>query len=347
MLEKIRSGEDTVLATIVAGAGSSPRSSGAHILIDKNGRVCGTIGGGPLEYKATEFARDLLERRQSRRKTYRLYQNDEEDLGMRCGGRVDVFFQFIEGGDEKTASLAEECLARLERDEDLWLFIDLTSDLTSPTGWTMALYSGGSLFPGEITLGGDDIRELARNKAVLVRKGERRVYGEPVNFAGKVFIFGGGHVAQALVPVLDSIGFRCVVFDNRPEFVRRELFPGAFDLITGGYDRIEERLIEKKITIGSGDYIAIMTHACDLEVLRRMIGRNCAYIGVIGSKTKAAALKQQLEREGVSRETLAGIKSPIGLDIKSETPEEIAVSIAGEMILRRAERRASGEARVP
>jgi xanthine dehydrogenase accessory factor len=361
LLEKIHSGEDTVLATIVADAGSSPRGPGAHMLVDKpdktdkSGRVWGTIGGGTLEYKSIEFARSLLEQRQSRRKTFRLYRNDEEELGMLCGGSVDVFFQFIRGGDEKTASLASECLARLEKDEDLWLFIDLTNltnltdltdltDLASPAGWTMALYSGGSLFPKETKFGGDDIRDLARNKVVLVRKGERRLYGEPLNFAGRVLIFGGGHVAQALVPVLDSVGFRCVVFDNRAEFVSPEIFPGAFDLITGDYDYIEE-----KIRISPRDYIVIVTHAYDLAVLRQVIGKNCAYTGVIGSKTKAAALKQQLEREGVNEETLATINSPIGLDIKSETPEEIAVSIAGEMILRRAERRAAafGESRVP
>jgi xanthine dehydrogenase accessory factor len=337
VLEKIDSGEDTVLATIVADTGSSPRSAGAHILIDKNGRVCGTIGGGTLEYKSIQLARSLLEQRQSRRKTYRLYRNDEEELGMLCGGNVDVFFQFIEGGDEKTAAVLGECISRLEKDEDLWLFIDLTS----PTDWTMALYSGGSLFPGEMKLGEDDIRDLARNKEVLVRKGDRRIYGEPVNFAGKVFIFGGGHVAQALVPVLNSVGFRCVVFDNREEFVSRELFPNALDLITGDYDHIEEKLIEKNLTVSSRDYIVIVTHAYDLAVLRQIIGRNCAYIGVIGSKTKAAALRQQLLQEGVSEETLGKINTPIGLKIKSETPEEIAISIAGEMILRRAERRAA------
>jgi xanthine dehydrogenase accessory factor len=277
-----------------------------------------------------------LEQGQSRRKTYRLYRNDEEEPGMLCGGNVDVFFQFIKGGDEKTASLLGECLSRLGKDEDLWLFIDLSS----PADWTMALYAGGSVFPGEMKLDGDDIRDLARNKEVLVRKGDRRIYGEPVNFAGKVFIFGGGHVAQALAPVLHSVGFRCVVFDNREEFVSRELFPDALDLITGDYDHIEENLIEEKLTAGPGDYIVIVTHAYDLAVLRQIIGKNCAYIGVIGSKTKAAALKEQLAREGVSEETLGRINTPIGLKIKSETPEEIAVSIAGEMILRRAERRA-------
>jgi xanthine dehydrogenase accessory factor len=329
VLEKTRSGEDTVLATIVAEAGSSPRSAGAHLLVDQHGRVCGTIGGGTVEYKAVEFAQNLLERRQSRRKTYRLYQNDEEELGMICGGDMDVYFQFISGGDCKTITLMTACLARLDKDEDLWLFIDLTSS----TDWTMALYAEGLPLEG-MRLSGDAIKALTRNRGVLVKAGDRRVYGEPINFAGKVFIFGGGHVAQALQPLLTTVGFRCVVFDNREEFVRRELFPTAHDLTAGDYGNIYE-----KHTITPNDYIVIVTHAYDLAVLRQVIHKKCAYIGVIGSKTKAAAVKQELLRGGAGEELVNSINLPIGLPIKSETPEEIAVSIAGEMILRRAERR--------
>jgi xanthine dehydrogenase accessory factor len=329
ILEKTRAGEDTVLVTIVAEAGSSPRSAGAHMLVDKNGRACGTIGGGTVEYKAVQFAQNLLEQGQSGRKTYHLYQNDEEELGMLCGGDVDVCFQFIAGGDNKTIDLMAACLARLEKDEDLWLFIDVTR----PADWTMAVYAAG-LSPKGMDLSEADIKALTRNKGVLVKAGDRRIYGEPVNFAGKVFIFGGGHVAQALQPLLTTTGFRCVVFDNREEFVKRELFPTAHGLIVGDYENIGE-----KCGIGSNDYIVIVTHAFDLVVLRQVIHKNCAYIGVIGSKTKAVALRRQLLNEGVSEELFNSINLPIGLRIKSETPEEIAVSIAGEMILRRAERR--------
>jgi xanthine dehydrogenase accessory factor len=331
ILEKTGAGEDTVLATIVAEIGSSPRSAGAHMLVDKTGRICGTIGGGTVEYKSIQYAQKLLEQQQSRRKTYRLHRNDEEDLGMVCGGDVDIYFQFIEGGDEKTIALMKQCLTRLEKDEDLWLFIDLTT----PADWTMALYSA-DVPPERMNLSGDDINALARNNGVMIKAGDRRMYGEPINFAGKAFIFGAGHVAQALTPVLASVGFRCIIYDNREEFVSRELFPAACDLIIGDYDNIGE-----KTGIGSRDYIVIVTHAFDLAVLRQIISKNCVYIGVIGSKTKVAMVKQQLIQEGVSEETLNTINAPIGLKIRSETPEEIAVSIAGEMILRRAEVRAA------
>jgi xanthine dehydrogenase accessory factor len=330
LLEKTSAGEDTVLVTIVAETGSSPRSAGAHMLVDENGRVCGTIGGGTVEYNSIQFTRQLLERRQSRRKTYRLYRNDEEELGMMCGGDVEVYFQFIEGRDEKTAVLVKQCLERLEKDEDLWLFIDLTN----PADWTMALYGAGIPLEG-MELREDDIKLLARNSGLIVKIRARRIYSEPINYAGKVFIFGAGHVAQALTPVLSTVGFRCVIYDNREEYVSRELFPGACDLIIGDYNEVN-----KKIKICYRDYIVIVTHAYDVAVLRQVISKNCAYIGVIGSKTKIAMVRQQLIQEGISEETLNKINAPIGMKIQSETPEEIAVSIAGEMILRRAEKRA-------
>jgi xanthine dehydrogenase accessory factor len=332
ILEKTGAGEDTVLATIVAEIGSSPRSAGAHMLVNKDGRVCGTIGGGAVEYRSIQYAQQLLRQRQSRRKTYRLRRNDEEDLGMICGGDIDVFFQYIPGNDAKTIALMGECLARLKKDEDLWLFIDLSS----PVDWSMALYGANDACvpDGVMKFSDAEIKSLTRNNSVLVTMGERRVYSEPVNFAGKVFIFGGGHCAQALEPVLSAVGFRCVIFDNREEFASRELFPSAYDVITGDYERLDQ-----KIKVGPNDYIVIVTHAWDIAVLRQLISRDCAYIGVIGSKTKVAAVKEQLRAEGVSEERLRNMNAPIGLRIRSETPEEIAISIAGEMILRRAERR--------
>ena len=331
ILEKTNAGENTILATIVAEAGSSPRSAGAHMLVSGNGRVCGTIGGGAVEYNSIQYSQSLLEREQSERKIYRLHRNDEEELEMLCGGDVDVYFQFIRGGDEKIMALMKECISCLEKDEDIWLF----TDLTDANNWTMALYGTNIPLSG-MELNKEEIKSLARNSGVLVKTGDRRIYGEPINFAGKALIFGGGHCAQALQPILSGVGFRCVVFDNRPEFISRELFPSAYDLICGDYEQVE-----KYLEINPKDYIVIVTHAWDLVVLRQIISKNCPYIGVIGSKTKAASVKQELIKEGVSGEFLNRINAPIGLRIRSETPEEIAISIAGEMILRRAELRSA------
>jgi len=329
--ENTGAGKDTVLATIVAEIGSSPRSAGSHMLVGTEGRICGTIGGGTVEYHSIQFAQGLLEKGRSKRKTYRLHKNDEEELGMLCGGDVDVYFQFIKGGDEKTAALMSRCLSLMEEDRDLWLF----TDLTDPDDWVMSLYGENIPLEG-MELKGEDIKKLARNNGVMQTIGGRRLYAEPVNFAGRVYIFGGGHCSQALAPVLTAVGFRCVVFDNREEYVSRDIFPGVYDLICGDYERLD-----RAVRIGPRDYIVIMTHAWDMVVLRQVVKTQCQYIGVIGSKTKAAAVKTALKNEGVDPAFLNFLNAPIGLKIRSETPEEIAVSIAGEMILRRAENRAA------
>jgi xanthine dehydrogenase accessory factor len=287
------------------------------------------VGGGPLEYRALQLAGEFLESKKSGTKTYRLRPNSTEDLGMLCGGDVELYFQFLRGGDKKLIALMGDILASLEKDEDAWLF----TDLSDPSDWTMALYAGG-VPPQGMELSSDDIAALARGGGALITGGGRRLYSQPVNVAGKVFIFGGGHVAQALEPVLSGLGFRCVIFDNRKEFAAKELFPTAYDVIAGDYERIYER-----IETGPRDYIVIVTHAHDLAVLRQVISRNHAYTGVIGSKKKIAAVKQLLGAEGTGADILDSLNAPIGLPIHSETPKEIAISIAAEMIQRRAERR--------
>ncbi|WP_010259638.1 XdhC family protein [Treponema primitia] len=329
MVQKLSGGEDLILATIIDEDGSSPRSAGARMLVGKGGRLHGTIGGGAVEFKALELALELLEQRKSRRKTYRLRHNDQEDLGMICGGDVDVYFQYIQGEDERTIALLRECLERLDRDENLWLI----TDLTLLSSWVMTLY--GTETPSSVPdLGDSDIKQLTRSMPVLADIKERRIYSEPINFAGKAFIFGGGHVAQALEPILSGVGFRCVVFDSRPEYVTRELFPGAYDLVIGDFGKIGDRI---KIT--PNDYVVIVTHNFDAVVEEQILRNECAYVGLIGSKTKTAALKKQLSQMGFSQEILDKVHAPIGLRIKSETPAEIAISIAAEMILERALRR--------
>jgi xanthine dehydrogenase accessory factor len=329
MVEKLSHGEDLVLATIIDGSGSSPRSAGARMLAGKSGRLYGTIGGGAVEFKSLDLALELLEQQKSRRKTYRLRHNDQEDLGMICGGDVDVYFQFIRGGDGKTINLFRECLDRLDRDENLWLI----TDLTLLSSWAMTLYSTESPAP-DLGLPASDIKRLTGSKPILADIGERRIYSEPVNFAGKVFIFGGGHVAQALEPVLTGVGFRCVIFDSRAEYVTRELFPTAYGLVTGDFSKIAD-----SIQITPNDYVVIVTHNFDAVVEEQILRNKCAYVGLIGSKAKIIALKKQLSQLGFSQEILDKVHAPIGLQIKSETPAEIAISIAGEMILERALRR--------
>ena len=137
------------------------------------------------------------------------------------------------------------------------------------------------------------------------------------------------------MPVLAHVGFRCVVMDDRPEFTRPELFPDAEQIVCGDLRRIDAYL-----DIGPEDYVCVMTrgHAYDTVVQAQVLQRGPCYCGVIGSRQKAAGVRRVLQEEyGLTEQTLALVTTPIGLDIQSETPEEIAVSIAAQLILHRAE----------
>ena len=172
----------------------------------------------------------------------------------------------------------------------------------------------------------------------LSRHPERtgNIFAEQINTSGKVYIFGGGHVAQELVPVLAHVGFRCIVMDDREAFTKPELFPGAEKVICGDLQNIGNHM-----TIGSEDYVCVMTrgHAYDTVVQAQVLRCRPTYCGVIGSAFKAAGVRKTLKEEyGLAEDELDLVTTPIGLNIKGETPAEIAISIAAQMILHRAER---------
>ena len=148
------------------------------------------------------------------------------------------------------------------------------------------------------------------------------------------FIFGGGHVGQALEPILRYINFTTKVIDDRPDFACRERFPDADEVVV-----IDSFLdAYQGMEANENSYIIIVTrgHSGDYDVLKQTLKRATAYIGMIGSKNKVAELYRMLREDGFAQEDLDRVYSPVGLSIFAETPEEIAISIAGEMIKVRA-----------
>ena len=174
--------------------------------------------------------------------------------------------------------------------------------------------------------------ELFTRRAVY-QKGEPLVYTEPLVRAGRVYLFGGGHVGQALVPVLENIDFRVTVLDNREALANKETFPQADKVIFTDFSNIYD-----KVTLTPDDYVVIMTpgHQADYEVLEQVLRSKTRYVGCIGSRHKIARTQQLLREAGISEEMIHSVHSPIGLAIGAETPAEIAISIAAEMIACRA-----------
>lgn len=153
----------------------------------------------------------------------------------------------------------------------------------------------------------------------------------------RLFIFGAGHVGTALEPIARSIDFRVTMVDVREEFANEARFPQAEAVLAvDSYAHAFE-----SIETDDASYIVIVTHehVGDYDVLKQALRQPCAYVGMIGSRRKIGILFGKLADEGFSKEEIASVHAPIGEDISAETPGEIAISIAAELVRVRADRR--------
>lgn len=328
MIEQLKQKNDVVLCSILGSSGSSPRGAGAKMAVFADGRTMGTVGGGAVELQATGIAKEALREKKSLVKGYCLTKNDIEDIGMICGGNVTIYIQFFSGESENDLAWVEEVYHLLTEEEEGWVINRMSEGMITDAG--IYTEAKGLQFGGQITE--EQFKGKLKKNPVLV-KGEPQFYIEPIHRPRKVWIFGGGHVGKALVPVLAAIDFDVAVFDNREDYAKKEMFPMAKEVIYGDFCKIKDY-----IEIDAKDYVVIMTpgHQSDYELLEQVLYTDATYIGCIGSKHKVAATTERLHKAGHSLENIARIHSPIGIEIKAETPEEIAISIAAELIEHRA-----------
>lgn len=182
-----------------------------------------------------------------------------------------------------------------------------------------------------------DLNQNPKYDTGLVCGGTVEIFIEPVLPAAALYIFGAGHVGRELYLAAMRAGFEVTVVDDRESYANRERYPGAREVIAEDYDRATARL-----AVGAAAALVIVTrgHHDDMRILRWAVGTEAGYIGMVGSKRKAAMIFRELTLEGIAPERFARVYSPAGLDIGAVTPAEIAVSIVAELVAhrRRAER---------
>ncbi|MBQ8237388.1 MAG: XdhC family protein [Oscillospiraceae bacterium] len=323
MLYELEKNHDMMLVTIISEAGSAPRGTGSQMLMNMDGLLLGTIGGGAVEHQSMILAAQLLAEKRSDVHHYVLRKNKGEDIGMACGGDVSVWFQFVDHTEPGWAELAGAVLEQINARKPGWLVQKL--DGSFPT----LLGENGEVLAGDAIPGAADYR-IPGCKLTAVG------FSMPLPIGERAIIFGGGHIARALAPLLHGVGFRVTVMDNRTEFADPADFPGAERVVCGDYLRIADYL-----DLNEEDYVVVMTngHSHDFVVQEQALRRKLAYIGVIGSRRKTAVVNARLREANVPEEGIAQVHTPIGTPIKAVTPAEIAISIAGEMICERALRR--------
>lgn len=307
--DQVLQGNDCYFVALIESEGSTPRSSGAYMLVNERGWVAGTVGGGGMEYAAVQEAQNKLAEGQC--KSYQKRFDLTPAAGMACGGYCGLQFCYLPA-NKATEILVEYILYQLAGDCPWWLLLPLGE--------------------GEILV--QEYLPLKKHQGIFEQDG-REYFAQQYNYDGKVFIFGAGHVARELVPLLCHVGFTCEVFDDREEFADPAVFPEAHRVMQVDYTQLEAACHPT-----FKDYAVVMTrgHIHDANCERFLLKTSVPYIGVMGSKNKAKLARETLLAEGYTEAQLARITTPIGLDIGSETPAEIAVSIAAQLIQVRAQR---------
>ena len=303
ILKTISSNKKIVLLIVSESSNSSPGRQGFEMAVNEDAEMIGTIGGGIMEKDLVEYSLDLLFGNETRliKKLHHSNKTNFEKSGLICGGYQTIIFTII---DKSHIQTIESILSSIKQKRNGRL----------------------SVMPSKIEyLHTEEIQPIT----FRYNSDEDWQYSENLGLPLIVYIAGGGHVGLAVSRIMKSLGFYIIVFDHREDVYTIEQNTFADEIIICKYEEIGYRIIESERS-----YIIIVTpmHTGDKDTLKSVISKNVKYIGMMGSKRKIKSIFDALTEEGINTELLKKVHTPIGLEIEAETPEEIAISIAAEII---------------
>ncbi len=339
VLKQLKAHRRVVIARIIRQIGSAPRTIGTKCLILEDGTIQGTIGGGLLEFQVLEAAKKTLMQDRSMILYFQLTGKEVAKTDMLCGGKVDVYLEPIDPLNRTTKAVFEAAATTIAegRQSVLATLISEGIDSGNETCRVLILKEGSLIgqLSSAFAQGEQKFQKLndIRMPALMeFETGEPPIFLEAVEPDDVLYLFGAGHVSTFIAPLAKMVGFYVVVIDDRKEFANKDRFPSADEILALPFlDAF------KQITVNPSSYVAIVTrgHIYDHEVLRFALQQSSGYIGMIGSRRKRDLIYQSLMEEGFSEQRLKEVHSPIGIDIDAETPEEIAISIVGELVKER------------
>lgn len=298
------SGISALLLYVLESEGSSPGRQGFRMAASADGDFCGSIGGGIMEQKLVEKARDMLARKtrdyffikQIHRKESAVNQS-----GMICSGeQTVVLYPICESAEKELNHLFE----KLEKRGSGRLLIS----------------SNGIFFK----------KEMQQDRFIFNYKNETDwSFSESISWRNVVHVFGGGHVGLAMSRMMAMLGFYVKIYDDRTNLNTLAQNNYANEKIILPYEKSAAFLEENE-----REFVVIMTfgYRSDKLILKELYKKKFFYIGMMGSEEKIRLLYRELEKEGIRREEFYNLHAPIGVPIFSKTPEEIAVSVAAEII---------------
>ncbi|MFK5889251.1 MAG: XdhC family protein [Flavobacteriaceae bacterium] len=298
---QLKNQKKLILLVVVESLKSSPGRQGFKMFVAPDDTFNGTIGGGVMEFAFVEEAKALLLKNTSssirlKRQIHR--GTKPESSGMICSG--------------------EQSIAIIPLNKE---HLPIIEDLISHPNGVLNISESGINYhkTGQLKA------KFEYNKS----DSAHWKYQEQIHQNPKLYIIGAGHVGAATAKLCQQVGFDVVMFDNRPQL-------NTFEACTEITDKhiIDYNNISNYIEVGSHVYVAIMTHGYkdDTVILKPLLDKQFKFLGVLGSRVKIKIMFKALLKEGYSADLLNTIHAPLGLFIKSETPEEIAVSIAAQLI---------------
>lgn len=303
LLIQLQQDKKVYLLTAIQNFGSSPGRKGFKMLVADDGFIFGSVGGGIMEFTLVEEVRVLLQKEnQSVFLKKQIHQgNGKDKSGMICSGEQTVVFHPLNNSNIQLVKTILDCLQNNQQQ-------------------TLSFSPSGIEFTENT---------ISDKYEVIIHSESDWQFKELIGFKETIYIVGGGHVGLSVSQLFRQLNFHVVVFDNRKNLNTVELNTFAHQKQV-----IDYNLITDYIKKGNDSYIAIMTnkYTDDKLVLSKILRNNYKFIGVLGSKAKLKIMWEVLQKEGFTLDELNTVFAPIGLHIKSETPEEIAVSIAAQII---------------
>jgi len=294
-----------MLLYVLESKGSSPGRKGFMMAVDRDGKMEGSIGGGIMEHKFVEMAKEKLIQNEpvlSIKQQIHDKAAAKNQSGMICSGEQTILLYQV-------------------KPEDAFDIDHLIDCLRQNKNGLLTLSPKGLQFDNEVA-SRHDLFNMAGETDWL--------YQEVVGYINHLFIIGGGHCALALSRMMNSLGFYVHVYENRPELntLQQNEYANEKTLVDD-YSELGG-LIES----GENNYVVLMTwgYRTDDIALRALMDKDLKYLGVLGSKKKIKKMFTDYAAQGMDARRLKKIHSPIGIQIKSQTPEEIAVSIAAQII---------------
>ena len=338
-VNRLEKGESVVVATVIRTKGSTPQKPGAKLLVRQDGTGAGTLGGGCVEGDIWFAAKQLMQ--QGGEAEYREYELNEElaaEDGLVCGGTMYFLIDPVYTPEDYLPYAREIDFAyKGEGAVALATVVKSGSDGKSRIGDKLFIRENGKT---EGTLGNLEIDKGAIDKAKILMIHGRNEYVmtasgaeyfiEAYTTPPQLVICGGGHVSRALASLAKPLEFRLFITDDREEFANEDRFPEA-DIIVS--EKPEDALPNLPINPNTFIVVATRGHRYDNTALLAAAKTPARYVGLMGSKRKTILIYEDLMRSDLSLDRIREIRSPIGLDIKARTPEEIAISIMSEMLM--------------